>query len=270
MKITKAIIPVAGWGTRRLPITKTIEKCMLPIGNRPVVDYIVQDCLLAGITDFYFVVSSENSQLEAFYSRNEPLEEYLKANGKESMLSLVTPPPATFHFVVQPNDGKYGTAIPVGLCVPFVEPGESVVVMMGDDCVYMADGSSQLEKLMAVTPEGGCSLLGVEVLRERVPSYGVLKIDEQQNFEAIIEHPTVEEAPSNLINISKYILNYSALQRIEEFCARQKSDEYLIVDPINEYVADGGVVKVVPAAGTYLDAGTVEGWVEANRLVIGG
>jgi UTP--glucose-1-phosphate uridylyltransferase len=270
MKITKAIIPVAGWGTRRLPITKVIEKCMLPIGNRPVVDYIVQDCIKAGITDFYFVVSSENSQLEAYYSRNEALEEYLKANGKDVMLPLIAPPQVNFHFVVQPNDGKYGTAIPVGLCVPFVEPDESVVVMMGDDCIYMADGSSQLEALMKVTSEGGCSLLGVEVPRERVYNYGVLKFDEQQNFEAIIEHPKVEDAPSNLINISKYILNYSVLQRIEEFCTRQKSDEYLIVEPINDYVTDGGVVKVVPASGAYLDAGTVEGWVEANRLVIGG
>jgi hypothetical protein len=69
-KVTKAIIPVAGWGTRRLPITKVIEKCMLPIGNRPLIDYIVQDCVEAGMTDIYFVVSHKESQLEQYYRQN--------------------------------------------------------------------------------------------------------------------------------------------------------------------------------------------------------
>ena len=65
MEITKAIIPVAGWGTRMLPITKAIEKCMLPVGKRPIIDYVVQDCLAAGIREFIFVVSEQSSQLEA-------------------------------------------------------------------------------------------------------------------------------------------------------------------------------------------------------------
>lgn len=66
-KIRKAIIPVAGWGSRWLPITKTIEKCMLPIGNRPIIDYIVQDCLKAGIEEFIFIVGEQSNQLEAYY-----------------------------------------------------------------------------------------------------------------------------------------------------------------------------------------------------------
>ena len=73
-KITKAIIPVAGWGTRRLPITKTIEKCMLPVGNRPIIDYVVEDCIKAGITDIYFVVSEGSTQVKRFYSNNPKLE----------------------------------------------------------------------------------------------------------------------------------------------------------------------------------------------------
>ena len=68
--ITKAIIPVAGWGTRRLPITKTIEKCMLPIGDRPLVDYVVRDCLAAGITELIFVVGEDSDQLQNYYRSN--------------------------------------------------------------------------------------------------------------------------------------------------------------------------------------------------------
>src|SRR5690242_17819322 len=126
MTISKAIIPVAGWGTRRLPITKTIEKSMLPIGNRPLVDYVVQDCIAAGIRDIYFVVSGEQTQVEAYYSENITLNNYLTANGKANRIPDVTPPSdVAFHYVVQPQGGKYGTAIPISLVVPELEQGES-------------------------------------------------------------------------------------------------------------------------------------------------
>ena len=90
-KITKAIIPVAGWGTRMLPITKAIEKCMLPVGTRPVIDYVVQDVIAAGIKDIYFVVGEQSSQLQSFYRTNIPLNDYLKRAGKEDKLTLVAP-----------------------------------------------------------------------------------------------------------------------------------------------------------------------------------
>ena len=89
MKVKKAIIPVAGWGTRRLPITKTIEKAMLPIGNRPLVDYVVEDCVKAGINEIYIVVDEKPfSQVKDYYTNNEKLNNYLIAHGKENRLSL--------------------------------------------------------------------------------------------------------------------------------------------------------------------------------------
>ena len=80
-QITKAIIPVAGWGTRMLPITKSIEKCMLPIGNRPLIDFVVQDCLAAGITELIFVTGENSTQLESFYRTNIHLNDYLRRKG---------------------------------------------------------------------------------------------------------------------------------------------------------------------------------------------
>ena len=101
--VTKAIVLVAGWGTRRLPITKTIEKCMLPVGNRPLLDYVVQDCLKAGITDIIFVVSEQSEQIRDYYRSNIDLNDYLRRNGKADMLELVRPIKANLHFVVQPK-----------------------------------------------------------------------------------------------------------------------------------------------------------------------
>lgn len=267
--ISKAIILVAGWGTRRLPITKAIEKSMLPIGNRPLVDYVVQDCIKAGIRDIYFVVGEESTQLRAYYGENVALNDYLLANGKEDMLRLVAPPEGVkFTYITQPAAGKYGTAIPISLAADYIEPGESVAVLTGDDFIYNADGSSEIARLIAATPEGECGLVGVEVAREEVGRYGVLEYNDQNEFIRIVERPQPEEAPSTLINVSKYVLSYDAFWEIVTYAASEKSGEYYIIDPINTYVEKGGMVKIVPATGQYLDGGTVEGWLRANSTVL--
>ena len=271
MTITKAIIPVAGWGTRRLPITKAIEKCMLPIGNRPVVDYVVQDCIAAGITDIYFVVSQDSVQLQQYYGDNAELNTYLIANNKESLLPLVRPlRGVTFHYVTQPGNSKYGTAIPVGLVAPELRQGESVVVLMGDDFIYNQDGSSEVARLLAATPEGGNAMLGANIPREHVGGYGVLDLDDQSNFVRIVEKPRPEEAPSTLINISKYVLNYDLVMAIARYANVVLSGEYYITEPINQYVYGGGSIKVVEAQGRYLDGGTTAGWLHANNVVAAG
>ena len=269
MSITKAIIPVAGWGTRRLPITKAVEKCMLPIGNRPLVDYVVQDCLAAGINEIYFIVGEDSDQLENYYRSNIKLIDYLKRNGKEDMVPLIAPLAGVkLHFVVQPSYGKYGTAIPVALVADQIPDGESVVVLMGDDFIYTDDGSSETARLIAAAGESS-AMLGVEVPREVVSRYGVIETDANNHFVQIVEKPTPDDAPSNLINVSKYVLNSDAIASIRAYAATDRTDEYYITDPINDYVAAGGIVSVVPAKGQYLDGGSVEGWLHANNVVVG-
>lgn len=270
MTITKAIIPVAGWGTRRLPVTKSIEKCMLPIGNRPVVDYVVQDCIAAGVRDIYFVVSEESMQLRSYYSESKALEEYLKAAGKAQMLPLVTPPDdVRFHYIVQNANDKYGTAVPISLVADRLTDDESVVVLMGDDFLHNPDGSSEVSRLIKAAPEGECAMLGVTVSHDQVERYGVLELNDLNEFVRIVEKPSPENAPSNLINVSKYVLNARAVKMITKYVERAITGEYYITDPINEYVAGGGKVYVVTAEGQYLDSGTVEGWLYANNVVVG-
>lgn len=272
MSVTKAIIPVAGWGTRRLPITKAIEKCMLPIGNRPLVDYIVRDCLQAGITDIYFVISKGSTQLQQYFSDNQLLDQYLTYNGRQDMVDLVKPPQGVqFHYVEQDSNSKYGTAIPVGLCVPYLQKGESVAVLMGDDFIYNADGSSELLRQIEATQQGSNSMLAVEIPHEDVNRYGVIQFQEDNGmFEKIVEKPPVEQAPSNYINVSKFILNYELLSQIYNYCNLDVSGEFLITEPINQYVLAGGGVQVIPAKGQYLDGGNVHGWLHANNVVVGG
>lgn len=266
--ITKAIIPVAGWGTRRLPITKAIEKCMLPIGNRPLVDYVVQDCIAAGITDIYFVVSEGSTQLQMYYGENGPLNAYLISENKDDMLPLVAPiRNVNFHYITQENNGKNGTAIPVGLVAPYLSHGESVVVSMGDDFVFNTDGSNEVNRLIAETPEGGNAMLGVNIPREQVGIYGVLDMDSNNNFIRIVEKPAPEYAPSTLINVSKYVLNYDMITAIANYANIVISGEYYITEPINQYVFGGGSIRVIEAKGQYLDGGSVGGWLHANNVV---
>lgn len=266
--ITKAIIPVAGWGTRRLPITKAIDKSMLPVGNRPIVDYVVDDCIKAGITDIYFVVGEDSTQLQQFYGRNQKLEDYLQRVGKEDYLDVVTPPDVNFHYVVQPADGGYGTAIPVALVVEQFGIEEPVVVVMGDDFLFNSDGTSEIKRLLDDAGEGS-AMLGVSVERDQVSRYGVIQMDENSNFVQIIEKPSADEAPSNLINVSKYVMTAELLSMIVAYAKTSRDEEYYITDPINEYVAGGKSVKVVPAKGQFLDGGSLEGWLHANQVVCG-
>lgn len=273
--ITKAIIPVAGWGTRRLPITKVIEKSMLPIGDRPIVDYVVEDCLKAGIKEFYFVVNDEDSQVEQYYRDNKKLEEYLIKNNKTAQLKKLktTPDDVKLHFIVQPEDIGYGTAIPVALAADKFKISEPTAVLMGDDFIWNEDGSSELKRLIGNLDENDSSaMLGVEVPMNEVSKYGVLDIDENNNFQRIVEKPAQNDAPSNLINISKYIFSEELLNMTIKFVKDNPSieGEYMITDPINQYVNMAGIMKVVPAKGQYLDGGNVDNWLHANNVVLGG
>lgn len=275
-KITKAIIPVAGWGTRRLPITKIIEKSMLPVGNRPLVDYSVQELIKAGITDIYMVISNvEPCQVKEFYKDNLALNEYLIQRGKSDRLALAKtlPDHVKIHYTTQDPAGRYGTAVPIALAVEEYKIDEPVLVFMGDDFVWNPDGESAAESLInSLQSADESAILGVEIPREKVDKYGVLSVKDGQ-LVGVVEKPSVEEAPSNMINVSKYIMSRDLLHRVVDYVKTHDfgplDQEYLVTDPIDEYIKDGGVMRVAPTTGEYLDGGSVDGWVHANNVVTG-
>ena len=272
MSITKAIIPVAGWGTRMLPITKAIEKCMLPIGTRPVIDYVVQDIIKAGITDIYFVVGEQSSQLQSYYRTNILLNDYLKRNGKEDKLPLVAPiKGASIHFITQPSTGGYGTSVPVGLCSEFIDQDESAVVIMGDQFFYREDdGSNTADLIQLVQSRGlGAGLFGNPLPEELIPKFGIIEKDSEDNFVRIVEKPTIEEAPSNLNNSSFYIFDKEIFELARTLPANPARGEYEVTDAINAYVAGGKKIAVGTVQGQYMECGSVDGWLRANNVVIG-
>lgn len=277
MQIKKAIIPVAGWGTRRLPVTKVIEKAMLPIGNRPLVDYVVEDCAKAGIEDIYIVIDEkEFSQVKVYYQDNEKLTNYLVARGKEDRVALANTKRegVNIHFYAQKNvDERYGSAEPVAQVVEEFGINEPTAVLMGDDFSYNADGSSDLARLAdLIESEEDSAMLATEIPMEDVEKFGVLKI-EDGILTGIYEKPKREEAPSNLINISKYIMSPKLLQRIVKYCRENdfgpKDQEYLITDPIITHIKEGDKIKVMPIKGEYLDGGSLKGWLHANQVIYG-
>ena len=277
MKIKKAIVPVAGWGTRRLPVTKVIDKAMLPIGNRPLVDYVVEDCAKAGIEDIYIVIDEKPfSQIRAYYEENEKLNNYLIARGKEDRVQLANTKRegVNIHFFCQKNvDERYGSAEPVAQVVEEFGINEPTAILMGDDFSYNADGSSDLARLAElIETEEDSAMLATEIPMELVEKFGVLKV-EDGILTGIYEKPKRENAPSNLINISKYIMSPKLLQRIVKYCRENdfgpKDQEYLITDPIISHIKDGDKIKVMPIQGEYLDGGSLEGWLHANQVIYG-
>ena len=273
MKISKAIIPVAGWGTRRLPITKIIEKSMLPVGNRPLVDYSVQELIKAGVKDIYMVVSNvEPCQVRAFYQDNLALNLYLRERGKEDKLekAKTLPDDVTIHYVAQDPSAKYGTAVPVALAVEEYNINEPVLVFMGDDFVWNPGGKSSAESLLeSVKNENESALLAIDGPYEALLNGGALTIEDERVVK-ITEKPTPEQV-TGLSSVSKYVLSPAMLKEIVEYVHTHDfgptDQEYMITDPFATYIEKGGIMRAARMQGEYLDGGTVEGWVHANTVV---
>jgi UTP--glucose-1-phosphate uridylyltransferase len=268
-KVTKAIIAVAGYGSRMLPITKSIEKCMLPIVNRPIVDYIVEDCISAGIKEIIFVVGEHSQQLKDYYSTNPHLEKYLIDQNKQQFMDCIQPPEnIKFRYVTQNTDEKYGTAIPVAVAADFIQDQEQILMIAGDDFLWSNKKENDILGLVnSAIDHNDAALIGVPIDKSLVSSYGVIQKDGDGLFMDIVEKPAIDKAPSNLINVSKYVLPKSLISQIINYCKRQIHGEYIIVDPINEWVSQGGKMHVYNAKGTFLDGGNPKAWLEANNFV---
>lgn len=271
MPITKAIIPVAGWGTRMLPITKSIEKCMLPVGTRPVIDYVVRDLLLAGVQDIYFIVGEQSTQIQSYYRTNIQLNDYLRSRGKEAALALVAPLEGVrIHFITQPPTGGYGTSIPVGIASEFVGENEQAFVIMGDQFFWRTDGGSNAADLANLVQEHGVSagLFGVPVPPERISLGGAIEADAAGHYVRIVEKPSPEEAPSNLNNASFYVFDKPIFELARTLPVNPERGEFEITDAMNAYVASGHNIAVAEIKGEYMDCGSVDGWLHANQVIL--
>ncbi|MCL2038319.1 sugar phosphate nucleotidyltransferase [Candidatus Saccharibacteria bacterium] len=291
-RITKVIIPVAGYGTRRLPITKAIEKSMLPIGDRPLVDYAVSESIAAGIRDIYFVVNKPSTcatQIEAYYGRNAVLEEFLRdRKADEKLAKLKTAPEEVrFHYVAQDPNAQYGTAVPVALVMaaakagkcPAIGADECVAFANGDDFFWDGGKTSEMASFLAEVPEGEAAVIGVECKPEEATRYAV--IGQQDDYmTTLTEKPELAEIGAAqikdgkvLVNINRFVLSPGLLKEITEYVEGHDfsplEQEYMITDPVLDFVKKGGKMRVVAAKSEWLDGGSLEGWFRANQTVLG-
>ena len=274
--ITKAIIPVAGWGTRRLPITKIIEKSMLPVGNRPLVDYSVQELIKAGVVDIYMVISNvEPCQVREFYKDNIALNQYLKARKKYDRLELAKtlPENVKIHYISQDPSAKYGTAVPVAMVAEEYNLNEPVFVFMGDDFIWNPNGESSAESLLkAVRSDNESALVGVTRPKSALLNGGALTIKNERVVK-ITEKPKPEQV-TGLASVSKYIISPDLMKEIVEYVHNNDfgplDQEYMITDPFATYIKKGGIMRAAKTEGEYLDGGSLEGWVHANDVVLNG
>jgi len=276
LQVNKAIVMMAGYGTRRLPLTKAMEKGMLPVGNRPVIDYVVEDCIRAGITEFIFVVGEEFDQIKKYYSQNPILEEYLEGKGKLKELEEVRAlnKRARFHYVVQDQYQPYGTATPIRLSRHLIKPGETFLCIDGTQFFYREDGTSEMADFLATADAAGTPMAMVanEVPWDEVHHYGIVETEGEANgvelYRRIIEKPTREEAPSNLNNSTCWLFNTDILPFIDKV-EKSKTGEYYLIDGVNAWIESGGKMAVFRAKGDYMDCGTTDAWLRANMTLLG-
>jgi UTP--glucose-1-phosphate uridylyltransferase len=218
VKVRKAVIPAAGLGTRFLPATKAQPKEMLPVVDKPAIQYVVEEAVRTGIRDILIVTGRGKRTLEDHFDRSAELEHYLEDSGKHEELKEVREisEMASIHYIRQRDPAGLGDAVAhaenhVG--------GEPFAVLLGDDIVAM--GSPLLEQMIGVYGRYGRSVLAVqEVRREDIRLYGAIKPewveDDLARVIDIVEKPPPEEAPSNLAAIGRYILTPEIFDAIRE------------------------------------------------------
>jgi len=215
----------------------------------------------------------EPCQVREFYKDNIALNKYLEERGKTDRLALAKtlPENVKIHYVSQDPSAKYGTAVPVAMVAEEYNIDEPVFVFFGDDFIWNPNGESAAESLLkSVQNEDESAILGVEVPREDVTKYGMIDVEDGK-LTKIIEKPALEDVTSNLVHVSKYIMSPKLIQEMVEYVNSHdfgpKDQEYMATDPLATFVEKGGIVRVAPTTGEYLDGGSLEGWVHANDVV---
>lgn len=224
MKIRKAIIPVAGYGTRFLPATKAQPKEMLPIVDKPIVQYVVEEVVAAGITDIIFVTRRGNHMLEDHFDSNIELETQLEAAGKKDKLELVRGIShlARFYYVRQTRDMPYGNGTPI-LAAKDLIGDEPFVYVFTDDLVDAKIGATaQLVKAFEKTKDA-VAILGAQKMPEDVLHlYGVIKPRGPKNknglfpVDSVVEKPAPGCAPTNLAQFGRFVLTPEIIRTLEK------------------------------------------------------
>ena len=262
-KIRTAVIPAAGLGTRFLPATKAQPKEMLPIVDKPCIQYIIEEAIDSGIEDILMITGRNKRAIEDHFDRAVELELTLKAQGKYDLLGLVQElSRVTIHYVRQKEPKGLGHAV---LCAKHFVGDEPFAVLLGDD--IMDAEVPVLKQLMDVYEDCEGSVLGVqEVPKDRVSSYGVVKpvaVKERLwRADDLVEKPSVEEAPSRLAVLGRYIISpeiFGILEKTEP----GRGGEIQLTDALKK-LSEREPVYAYEFEGRRYDVGDKQGYLEAT------
>jgi UTP--glucose-1-phosphate uridylyltransferase len=264
-KITKAVFPVAGLGTRFLPATQASPKEMLPIVDKPLIQYAAEEAIAAGATELIFITGKNKRSIEDHFDNAGELEALLEASGKKeilAMLKAILPSHVSCIFIRQPKALGLGHAV---LCAKPVVGDAPFSVILADDLI---DADISVTKQMAdVYLTKGCSVLGVEdVLPSETGSYGI--VDAQAidanllKVNSIVEKPKPKDAPSTLAVVGRYIFTPTIFNCLEQV-KPGKGNEIQLTDGISDLMAIEDVFAY-RFAGKRYDCGSKLGFMKAN------
>ena len=228
--VKKAIIAVAGFGTRFLPITKTIPKEMLPIGNKPIVQYIVEELAASGIEEIIFVTNWQKTSIEDHFDQSFELEHQLVSQGKTELVESVKDISRLAKFIYVRQIEGYGNALPLMTAKNLIGD-EPFIYAFGDDLVKSSTPFAK--QLIDSYNQTGLSVIGVqEVNQTEVSKYGIVKLVENSDLlETMVEKPAPEDAPSNLAVFGRYLFTPEVFNILDQV-TEGKNGEYWIADAV--------------------------------------
>jgi UTP--glucose-1-phosphate uridylyltransferase len=268
----RAVIAVAGMGSRFFPVGKTINKCMLPILNQPVIAYTVADCIAAGAREIAIVTAPGEigRQVRHYFSEDCDLRAYFTARGWQDKYAPVSDlhNQADFTFIEQPRDDRYGTALPAIVAGEFIGDDDFLLVA-GDDLLLRDDGGSDLADLAAARATAGtpAAIASAAVPGAEAHRYGILHpraaVAGYHLLDELLEKPDDYGEPTAYINISRTLLPADALAYFRKLTPAPNG-EYQATDAITAFARDHNVL-IHPVAGRYHDCGNPAGWLAANN-----
>ena len=265
-KIRKAVIPAAGFGTRFLPETKAMPKEMLPIVDKPTIQYIVEEIRASGIEQILIISGHAKRAIEDHFDSSPELEQHLYESGKMDLLREVRKVASVkIHYTRQQYMRGLGDAI---LCAKDFIDGEPFGVILGDDVVYNANGEPALRQLMDQYEKTGGTVIGCQVVRpEMVSSYGIVdgKPTDDPNLlkvKDMIEKPSMEEAPSRFAALGRYVITPEVFDVLEQ-TKPGKGGEIQLTDALR-VMARNGSVYAYNFTGKRYDAGNKLGYLKAT------
>lgn len=259
-KIRKAVIPIAGMGTRFLPITKAVAKEMLPIIDKPIIHYVVEEAINSGIEEILFITSPYKKVVEDYFDVFYELEARLQKDGKLNQIELINQIPSNVKFYYIRQGEPLGTGHAISKAQNFIG-NEPFAILFGDD-IGKCD-VPLLKQLIATYEKYDCNVLAVhEVPHDKVDQYGIIEFEnEEYKVKKIVEKPAIGSVTSSVASIGRYILKPEIFDELQKISLN--NGEYYLTDAF-ELLMEYQDFYACQFVGECYDAGNQEGYLKAN------